>query len=51
MIVLNESVLNGMFYPTFRQWTGVGVEYASLVWMFKHVDGLDVLGGADGGDE
>lgn len=38
-----------VYCPAFRQSTGVGVEYASLVWMFKHVDGLDVLGGANGG--
>lgn len=38
-----------VYCPAFRQF-GVGVEYASLVWMFELVDGLDVLGGADGGD-
>lgn len=39
-----------VYCPAFRQSTGVGVEYASLVWMFKHIDGLDVLSGADRGD-
>lgn len=39
-----------LYCPAFRQLVGVGVVYISLVWMFKHVDGLDVLGGADGGD-
>lgn len=37
-----------LYYPAFRQAVGVGVVNISLVWMFKHVDGLDMLGGADG---
>lgn len=38
-----------MYCPAFRQSTGVGVEYAFLVWMYRHVDGLDGPDGTDGG--